>query len=338
MKQMNLWKKVIWAVDPFAQESKLQVSAAWALRTLVAESRAQVEPVYILNEQPLGVPTVHPDEILRQTENAAQEELDGILARVKIMSLLPLRVIAGAFSGQREVAQKLVSYAKEAEAGLIVLSTHARKGLPRLFMGSFAESLMLYSDIPLFVVNPSWKSVTDFKHILFPTDFTDESKNVFGSVIELAKTLKADLTVFHQIPYMMSPEIQASYSAYPVFQDVYENELKTAQGEANRMMELAKDQGVEARTHIEYKYQGSAASSILEFSRKKHFIVAMAARGTRVSTALLGSTARRVVRESNYPVWVIHPEQKETGKVIPLETKIDTAHASLRDSRKVGIK
>lgn len=313
-------KKIVWAVDPFAedknQESELLTSVAWAVRTLAAGLGAEVEPVYIINEAPLGLSTALPPEILRQTEESGQDAFDCALTRVTIKNLLPLKVIPGVYPGQGDLTQALISYAKQVKAELIVLGTHARKGLDRLFVGSFAEAMVLRSDVPFFVVNPHWKSTTDFKNILFPTDFSDESLRAFGRVVELAKTLKADLTIYHQLLSPASAGVASSANTIPTYGDAYEKALKGVQKRIGRLAGQAGEQGVVVHSFIEYKSQSSVADSILSFAQGKHYIIAMAARSGGISAALLGSTTRRVVRESNYPVWVVHPNKttKSTKK------------------------
>ena len=43
MEQNKIWKRILWAVDPFSKERKLQASAALAARTLVKNEHSQVE-------------------------------------------------------------------------------------------------------------------------------------------------------------------------------------------------------------------------------------------------------------------------------------------------------
>lgn len=54
--------------------------------------------------------------------------------------------------GAREMAQELVDYADSNGADLLVLGTHGRTGLMHLLMGSFAETVMRQSHLPLLVI------------------------------------------------------------------------------------------------------------------------------------------------------------------------------------------
>lgn len=54
--------------------------------------------------------------------------------------------------GAREMAQMLVEYAEQQGADLLVLGTHGRSGLMHLLMGSFAETVMRETRLPLLVI------------------------------------------------------------------------------------------------------------------------------------------------------------------------------------------
>lgn len=54
--------------------------------------------------------------------------------------------------GEKEMAQGLVDYADTQGADLIVIGTHGRTGLMHLLMGSFAETVMRQSHLPLLVI------------------------------------------------------------------------------------------------------------------------------------------------------------------------------------------
>ena len=54
--------------------------------------------------------------------------------------------------GARDMAQELVDYASEQGAELVVLGTHGRSGLMHLLMGSFAETVMRESHLPLLII------------------------------------------------------------------------------------------------------------------------------------------------------------------------------------------
>ncbi len=308
MEENKVWKKILWAVDPLSEENKLQASAALAVQLLTEAGETPIEPIYLLNLSPLGIPISLPPEIVAQTCTTVQEKLDEIVSHIQLKTLLPVKVLAKPYRNQKEIADALIDYAKETGAELIVASTHARTGVQRWFTGSFVENLMLYSDVPLFIVNPHWKSVTDFRHVLFPTDFSDESFLAFAHVLNLVESLRGEITIFHQIAYVINPYVQATLTVYPLYKEAFEQDLAAKQKKANELASLAQKKGIRAHTYIDYHLLGSTAEVILSFAKKKHCIIAMTARSGRLTATLLGSTTRKVLRGAAHPVWVIHPQ------------------------------
>ena len=63
--------------------------------------------------------------------------------------------------GAKEMAQGLVDYADSHGADLIVIGTHGRTGLMHLLMGSFAETVMRQSHLPLLVIRSVYSEDAD---------------------------------------------------------------------------------------------------------------------------------------------------------------------------------
>lgn len=66
-----------------------------------------------------------------------------------------------AAKGAKEMAQELVDFADECGADLIVIGTHGRTGLMHMLMGSFAETVMRQSHLPLLVIRSVKPEQTD---------------------------------------------------------------------------------------------------------------------------------------------------------------------------------
>lgn len=58
----------------------------------------------------------------------------------------------------RDMAKSLVDYASEQKADLLVLGTHGRTGLMHLLMGSFAETVMRETTLPLLIIRRDAKA------------------------------------------------------------------------------------------------------------------------------------------------------------------------------------
>ncbi len=91
---------------------------------------------------------------------------------------------------------------------LAVVGTSARKGLRHMVMGSVAEDIFRHSTCPVLTVGPySWRSdpqTLRLKHIVFPTDLSDESQRAVPFVKAVAAEFNANITVLHVIRTLSS--------------------------------------------------------------------------------------------------------------------------------------
>lgn len=91
-------------------------------------------------------------------EAAALSEGNSVLdeAMKKAIVKLPAekvhRHLLVANKGVKEMAQLLVDYADEQGNDIIILGTHGRSGLMHLLMGSFAETVMRETNLPLLII------------------------------------------------------------------------------------------------------------------------------------------------------------------------------------------
>lgn len=99
-------------------------------------------PEFLQHESYESAALAQGNEVLDFAEKVAKEQ--GV-AEVN-------RHLAISTKSVRDMAQQLVDYAVEKEADLLVLGTHGRTGLMHLLMGSFAETVMRQSTLPLLVL------------------------------------------------------------------------------------------------------------------------------------------------------------------------------------------
>ena len=319
-------QKIIWAVDPFAENISLQESAARAIKSLTQGIPTEVEPVYLSNFYPIeiafaagtmvGMPPDMTENTDREIQALGQKTIDELVKRFSIPGIKPLKVLSEPYRSLGLATEKLIAHAKKTNAGLIVLNTRARKGLERWIMGSFAETLTLNSNVPLFIVNPLWKSSGNFKHIFFPTDFSPESRLAFKKVLILAKSLGSRVTIFHKIRQKETPAIGMAYSVAALYRQVIKEEVKARKEEGQKWVNEATKMGVKARFTIDTHFGSTIEEAILAKAKMKPGMIAMAARSGRISAIIAGSVARKILRSSPYPVWIFHSENKKRQQPI----------------------
>ncbi len=179
-----------------------------------------------------------------------------------------------------------------------------------MLLGSFTETLLLYAEIPVIVINPSTVVKKNFDKILYATDFSKSSESHYKRVLKLASDLKAKLILYHTIPYPSDPVLQSGVfllgGGWLPVNEHLENLAKERQLLGTKWVKVGIAHKVDVKLIID-NFATSTAISLLKASEKNHVgMIAMSARSGPVASALLGSTTRQVVRNSKLPVWVIH--------------------------------
>ncbi len=310
-------RTLIWAVNPFVGEMNALRSAAWAVRAIVREGGFEVQPVFVCSEG--GDETLQPgSELYEDLVKRGQNELDNALARTKIQGVRSLEILCKRFFTARQGVRELIDFAKERKAELIVTSTHGRKGLKRFFLGSFAESLTLLSDIPLLIVHPNWRRVPEIKRILFPTDFSDQSKEAFLRIIAFAQERKSQVILFHKAACPIYPGFESAFTSapYPSYANNIERDIKEANMTADDWANIANQSGVRVEIVIDGSRGGSIADAVVRRANRLNAMVALASQSDLGATLLMGSTARQIIRQSEQPVWVIHPSEAKPANTL----------------------
>jgi nucleotide-binding universal stress UspA family protein len=216
---------------------------------------------------------------------------------------------------------QIVRSAHEIPADLIVMSTHGRTGLKRLFLGSTTERVVQYSLSPVLVVRRDEGQVMAegqslaIESILVPVDFSRSSAEGVRYAIDFARAFGAQLVLFHSCDASQFLTIDRSghYSLPPT------REAARAATE-DQMREFVKAfnfDGVNFETQI---MTGRAAEAICDYAveRKSDLIITSTHGRTGFMHVLIGSVAEHVVRYARGPVLVVPGGMKRAGDKTPL--------------------
>ena len=257
---------------------------------LARKLRAHLTLLHVVEPQPAFEMAVATVAVVEQEriEDAALK-LEGLLAP-EDEDDLDLHNVVRTGIARLEIKEAV----EQLHADLVVMGTHGRGGLGRLILGSTAEALLRQLNVPVLTVCHA-ASPGPVSRILLATDLSDASHRVFNFALDLARTLEAQIVVFHALggPAMTSGEL-----GIPVDTDQAEREL------SGRLAKLAAEgnrSGVEIQTLIT---GGLAAPEILKASSEQGadmILLAVDKKGV-LERVLLGATAERVIRESQLPV------------------------------------
>ncbi len=147
-----------------------------------------------------------------------------------------------------------------------------------------------------------------FRKILCPVDFDDNSMQALDTAANLARESNGTVFVLHVVPIIIEP------TGMPVYVDLYKGQEETAQA---KLLEIAHKRlgGIKYELLI---HTGEPAGSILNAEKKIDAdVVVMATHGRRgFKRFLLGSIAEVVLRESTCPVLTVRctPNSKRHGR------------------------
>lgn len=305
--------RIIWALDVFEDNVELNQRMADYLTQLHQTTNAEVEPLYLLRENEIVLPTYEVPAWVTDHSRTAEALFKEVLSAYKMPFLLDPKVIPHASQSHAGAAETLSHYALRTHADLIVVGSHGRAGFQRFILGSFAESLLLQSEVPVCVVGAHTVKTRTPKNILFPTEFGEHSKENFRHVLELAKKLKSGITLLHAIerPIETLVDLETRPRVYNykgrmlTLEQIIEDTVEVQTHRAHNWVQWAEKEGVQGQFIIDNSFK-AVDDLIMEAVEKSDAdMVVMEAQSGPMSAAILGSYTRNIVRRSSCPVYVL---------------------------------
>jgi nucleotide-binding universal stress UspA family protein len=196
-------------------------------------------------------------------------------------------------------------------ADLIVMATHGRSALGRLWLGSVSNHVIRHSGVPVLLIHPNRVEKAFERQsgagILVALDLSPFSEAVLEPVAQLACLLQAHITLLH----VVEPNYYTGETAtpYPLEQDATITDVRRADAQ-RRLDDLttrlrARGLSAAARVIIE---PNAAAAVLQTLGNQKYDMVAMTTHGIGGMRRLfLGSVADKVVRSAGKPVLILRP-------------------------------
>lgn len=188
-------------------------------------------------------------------------------------------------------AEQILHHARHTRSDLIVLATHGRTGLARLFERSVTEQVLRGTDVPILSCRPA-AALNPWKRILVPLDGTAEGEAVLPEALRWARKAGASIELVRSTtPNYLAGGFASAAEA--------EDPSPYLQGVIQRM--AREEVPIQTAT-----LRGPAAREITERARRTGAdLICMATRGrTGPARWLLGSVAETVIRTASCPVYV----------------------------------
>lgn len=197
----------------------------------------------------------------------------------------------------------ILAAAREAQADLIVMSTHGRSGIGRWISGSVADQVMRHADVPVLLVpaarSQAWPEDRALR-VLVPLDGSALAAEALGPAQELAQATAAEVLLMHAVD---SPAYRYT-DAYPYTLYALDARLREAREGLEPVASELRARGLTVHVHAS---TGSPATAIVDLARERGAdAIVMATHGSGGLTRLLmGSVATGTIERANVPVLVV---------------------------------
>jgi nucleotide-binding universal stress UspA family protein len=221
---------------------------------------------------------------------------------------------------QGDVAGTIHKHVVEKGADLVVMTTHARGPVARMWVGGVADQLIRELPRPVLLVHPV-EGTADLtrevrvKHILLPLDGTPLAEQIIEPAIALGETMEADYTLLRVIRTVAPVHYPARGALDATLPTAMREQLERTETEARRtaqdyldaVAERLRARLLKVRCHVTDESQPAVA--ILEAARSYDAdLISMQTHGRRgLSRLILGSVADKVLRGSPVPLLVQRP-------------------------------
>jgi nucleotide-binding universal stress UspA family protein len=198
-------------------------------------------------------------------------------------------------------AETLMMVAHEEKATLIVMGTHGRRGVGRMFLGSTAEMVLRGSSVPVLTLRsaipPEREAQRCLSRILIGIDDSEPSDAALNAVFALPVEDRRELLIYS------AADVGASLGlARP--RAVDEQHFSEADAIVERAVTAARKRNINARGstvagHAADVIVGAAAAEVVD-------LIVLGSHGRRgLPRFVLGSVAENVVRAASVPVLVV---------------------------------
>jgi nucleotide-binding universal stress UspA family protein len=285
---------------------------ALAVATRITQPGGGMLALALVHEPP-PIPLDSPDPALFASADAAVQRAEtAYLERIEARLRAAGTRVSSVITLTGEIGPCLADHARSIGVDLVVMATHGRGGVQRLWLGSVADYLVRRLDVPVLLVRAGEvadraSSGPSAAQVLVPVDGSPLAEEALAPAAELARLWDLDvslLRVVRPITFVAEPVLPLPMA--------YDRELTDAAVDQAR--DYVQDLVEELRARG-FRANGSAVigwnpvDTILEIARPEQVaLVALATHGRAgVARLALGSVADKLIRAARVPVLVSRP-------------------------------
>jgi nucleotide-binding universal stress UspA family protein len=209
------------------------------------------------------------------------------------------------------IASRLLGYASATDIDLIVVTTHGRGGISRLWLGSVADQLIHNAAMPIVLMRPDASAPRPaleraFERILIPLDGSPLAEHAIAHALALGTPGETVYTLVQILSPLLAEHVVPPYTV-----GLPATAYAQLESEARAYLRsIAQYLRPHARAVSTQLVVADPAEAILQMAvALRAELIAMTTHGRGVlARTVLGSVASRVVRGAEIPVLIYRPE------------------------------
>lgn len=222
------------------------------------------------------------------------------------------RLVDGGFPGiteqllDGEVVEEIARHAEDNAFGLVVLATHGRGALSRLWLGSVSDALIRRLTVPVLLIRPAEGTAIppaeQFRTVLVALDGSTESESALAPALALSDPKRCEVVLLRVVPPVPIVGDAGMTAALPMDDSLTESLTSQATAYLEGVAARLRSSTVKVSTRVVVE-PGVAQAVLHEASLANAELVALATHGARgLRRMVLGSVADKVLRGADRPV------------------------------------
>lgn len=304
-------RRILLAIDLKAAAPR-HFEKSWKALLPMLQKGDLVQPVAILDRADAAVGSIIHSSI-GKIRLAAQRHLDEQVGRLKDPRITDSRILFADGASTRRAVLALLRHAKKSGADLIVVGSHSRTGIQRFFVGSFAETLALDATTPILVTNPRTKPNPKPRAVLYATDFSERSRTGLDTLCRFLGGTKSRIILFHSFVPLTGLYVEPFFAGTlpeETLKELTEEEFQNLRRTGEKWCESVRSKGFPVELRFGHRSMYVDEQILSEAKHQGVGMIALTSTSGKFANAVVGSTTRHLLRQSPYPVWVVHPGKR----------------------------
>lgn len=302
--------KVLLPINPSENDEKIEKNLFNFLRNLSETADISIEPVSVMSSNFFTTSEYFEPIDTAVLKMHLRKDCEAFVAKNPDLPWGEIKLLENNYASQSAEVQVFDDYVQESGADFVVMSSHGRSGWSRAFMGSFTESFLLKSRVPVFVLGPKYIQHDKLSSALMPVELSETSQRFLEIFLDHhALSFVEQLKLYHKVSMVDLEDIAWAPSLYGLGGIGSGEILNKADQTANEYLKSFMNHPLsEKRLSYEVSTRLDALSEVIceRAAEEDIDLLVMRSESGLLSANILGSVSRQVIREAEVPV-VVYP-------------------------------